>query len=163
MTKEILESFSFPFFMTSEELFRHAESGTDYLISQRPFACVGTLKATFDSGDVRRWLFDQEGNIVAVAIDEDDGMWFKWVSESLDMDGDIVAYAGLDFEFAYEDTGTFSDLEGDTGLEEDEPFSLTEYEAESGEVLRIVVQEASGSKQIFFGKSLPLKEIQETE
>lgn len=137
--------------MQLNELLHDLDLGTELMVDNTPFMYAGKAKITLEGGDTRIWLFSQEGNMLSISPDDEELVFFRLIDEELDTDGDYISFQNDEYEFSYEDVGVVSDVDGDTEGEETDRLSMMEYESEDNGVLRVVLNENTGEKQIYVG------------
>ena len=149
--------------MTINTLLNDLEPGSEITISNVPFMYAGKAKITLEGGDSRIWLYSQENTLLSISPDDEEMVHFRAVDEDLDTDGDFVSFQNDEFEFSYEDVGVVSDIDGDVDAEESDRFSFMEYESDKNGVLRVVLNENTGERQIYIGQTMTEADILEVE
>ncbi len=148
--------------MKIEELLHHLEPGNQVTVSNKPFTYTGKVKITLDGGDVRYWLSNDEGGLLAVSPDDEEIVSFERIDEELEPEDGLILYRGKEHEFSYEDSGAVTDVVGDPGLEADDRYAFSDYEADGGSLVRLVTNENTGDQDAYFGNVVVEEDIMPT-
>ena len=127
--------------MKIEEILHHLKPGTELMIANRPFTFGGKAKVELDGGDLRYWLYDKEGSMLAVSPEDEEIVLFESVGEELEPEDEIVTYDGKDYEFSYDDAGRVASVEGEADVEEDARYKIADYESDGGSLVRLLTNE----------------------
>lgn len=123
----------------------------ELMVDNEPFALAGKATLELEGGDVRHWLFNADGGMLAVSPDDEELVSFRLLDEAPQPENETVVYQGKDYEFSYEDVGSVGEVEGETQVESDERYALSDYEADDGETIRLVRNEDTGDTMAFVG------------
>ncbi len=137
--------------MKIEELLHHLELGSQVSIHNLPFVYAGKAKMTLDGGDVRYWLFEEDGGFLAVAPDAEELMLFEPVDGELEPQGGMILHKGDEHEFSYEDAGAATEVEGEAATEEGDRYAFSDYESDEGKIVRLVSNENTGEAKAYEG------------
>ena len=148
--------------MTLEQLLL-AAPGVELMIANNPFSYSGKADVELDGGDVRHWMFDAGGRMLSVSPDDEELVLFRMMDEQVEPGNETIGYQGKDYEFTYEDIGSVTSVDGDAKVVEDERYSFTDYESDSGELIRIVRNENTGDGICFIGSLVGEDEVVEVE
>ncbi len=138
--------------MTIEDLLHDFEPGDELAVLNEPFSYKSKAVITLEGGDLRYWLFSDEENMLAVAPDDEEIVFFHLLDQTVEPDDSMVLVGGKEYEFSYEDSGTVTETEGDLNAEVDDKFLITDYESEDGDIVRLVTNESNGEVQAYLGK-----------
>lgn len=136
--------------MTIKDLWK-LHLGDAVKIGVAPFTYVGHAQIELDDGAKTRWLYDDEGNLFCVSPKDEELIFFKEVQDEVEPDGDTITFKGKEYEFESEDTGTVSDIYGESVAEADDTFLQSDYQTAEGEILRIVNNEGTGENLVYLG------------
>jgi len=138
--------------MNIEAILHHVEPGADLTISNEPFSFKSKALITLEGGDIRHWLFSEEGLLLAISPEDEEFVFMRELEEVLEPEEEVVLYGGKEYEFSYEDKGSISEVEGDWEGEEEDTITFSDYEAEDGEVVRLITNEDNGETSAYLGK-----------
>ena len=124
---------------------------SEFTVSNQPFTFAGKATMELDGGEARHWLFDNNGRMLSVSPSEEEVLSFRLLDEAMEPENETVVYQGKDYEYSYEDIGSVSDAEGDTQVEPEERYAFSDYEADDGELIRLVRNENTGDTMAFIG------------
>jgi len=125
----------------------HAE----LMIDNEPFTYAGKATVELEGGDIRHWMFNSAGGMLAVSPDDEDLTSYRLIDEEIEPENETVGYHGKDYEFSYEDSGTVNAVDGEAQVEPDEHYSFTDYEADDGETIRLIKNDTTGDSMAFIG------------
>lgn len=145
--------------MKIEELLHHLEPGSRITVSNKPYAYTGKAKITLAGGDVRYWLANSSGGMLAIAPDDEEIVVFESVDEEVEPEDGLVLYRGKEHEFSYEDSGAVTEVVGETEFEEDDRYAFSDYESDDGAVVRLVTNENTGDQYAFYGRIVVEEDI----
>ena len=137
--------------MKIEELLHHLEPGAQVTVTNKPFQFTGKGKLTLDGGDLRYWLANDEGGMLAISPDDEEIVSFERVDEELEPEDGIVLHRGKEHEFTYEDSGAVTEVIGEASVEEDDRYGFSDYEDEDGAIVRLVTNENTGDLTAYYG------------
>lgn len=144
--------------MTIDEILS-AKLGSECTVHNEPFSLSGRATLTLDGGETREWLYDADGDLLAVSPGDEEIIRFEEIEEEVEPQGDTVLYGGKEYEFSYEDSGTVSAVDGRAGLEEEDRVTFSEYLSEDGERLRVVTGENRGETAAYLGDTVVEEDI----
>lgn len=145
--------------MTIEEIIHHLEPGATISIANEPFSYAGKAHITLEGGDLRYWLFDNEGNILSISPDDEEIIHFLQVDEDLEPQSGMIFFRNKEYEFNYEDSGSVSSILGELDIEEDDQTVFADYESDNGQIVRIVTNQNSGEKYFYHGSTVVEEDI----
>lgn len=131
-------------------------------IFREPFIHIGHALIELDGGEKIRWLFDDEGQLLSIAPQEEEFLLLEEVDEELEPEEEeVVLFHGKEFEFNYEDAGTVIEVDGESVIEEDDRFMFSDYHAADGEILRFIEDEHTGERSAYIGRHVLEDDIAE--
>ena len=136
-----------------------AAIGSEYTVHNEPFAYAGRADLTLDGGDMRHWLYTADGDLLAVAPEDEEIILFKLLEEEIEPQGDTVVYGGKEYEFNYEDSGVVSLVDGDAAEESEDRLTFSEYQSEDGERIRLVTSENRSETSVYLGTTAVEEDI----
>lgn len=145
--------------MTIADLLQHQEPGAEFTVFNEPFSLIGSAQVLLDGGDMRHWLFERDGGMLAVSADDEEVIAFEHIEEELEPQGDTILYSGKEYEFSYEDAGVISDDMGDIPFESDDRLTFSDYESEDGQILRVITSEHTGDTIAYLGNMVVEEDI----
>ena len=137
------------------------EIGDTVRVFNEVLTLVGRSTITLEGEEEIVWLFDENNRMLAVSPAEEELVLFEAIDEELEPDGEGVLYQGNEYEFNYEDSGTVTDVEGDSVTEPEDRYLFTDYQAKSGNVLRIVSNENTGEVGSYYGQTVSEEDLSE--
>ncbi|KKW32485.1 MAG: hypothetical protein UY77_C0022G0001 [Candidatus Uhrbacteria bacterium GW2011_GWA2_53_10] len=137
--------------MKIEDLLHHLKPGSQMNIHNKPFVFAGKAKITLDGGDVRYWLYEEDGGFLAVAPDAEELVLFHLLDEEIDPQGGMILHKGDEHEFSYEDAGVATGVDGGAAAEEGDRYSFSDYESDEGRVVRLITNENTGEIKAYEG------------
>lgn len=146
--------------MTIEELIHHVQPGTEITVANGAFSCAGRATVTLEGGDRRHWIFDSDGGMLSVAPEDEEIIAFSSVQEEMEPQGELVIFGNKEYEFSYEDIGTMTESEGEVNSEVEDQLTIADYEAEDGEIVRLVTNQNTGGQLAYVGKTVVEEDIQ---
>lgn len=144
--------------MTIAELIT-ISSGAEFNVLNEPFSFAGRADITLEGGDTRHWLYNADGGMLAISPNDDEILSFDLVEEEIEPQGDTILFGGKEYEYSYEDSGVVSCVEGRCEAEDDDRLTFSDYEAEDGEVIRVVASENTGETAVYFGNTVVEEDI----
>jgi len=144
--------------MTIAELLR-LKPATSITVLNKPFSYVGTRALALDGDGELSWLFEEDGNVLAVLAKDEEIIFFEGIDEDLDPQSGMILYRGKEFEFSYEDAATVTKITGDAEGEEGDRYSFSDYEADDGNVVRLVTNENTGEVRSYYGVTIVEEDI----
>jgi hypothetical protein len=145
--------------MKIEEIIHHLEPGADITVANSPFTLSGKVDIALEGGDIRYWLFDSEKNMLGISSEDEEIILFSHEEEELEPDAGMILFRNREYEFSYEDSGSVTKVEGELPLEEGDQTSFSDYESDSGEIVRIVTNQNSGEKTMYHGTTVVEEDI----
>jgi hypothetical protein len=125
--------------------------GESITIFHKPFTYVGHTQIELDSGHRQRWLYDDEGRVLCVSPQDEELILFREIQEELEPEEELIKYQDKEYQFEYEDAGNVLESEGETVAEEDDRFLFSDYQTESGEIIRLIENETTGESSAYIG------------
>lgn len=125
------------------------------VIRDKTFRPRGVEPIVLETGETVYWVQSREGLWLSFDPAGEEIILFEDIDEELVPEDDIVVYGGQDYEFSYEGTATASAEEGNKVM------SFKEFEAPSGEIIRLMEEEATGDVTAAYGKKLTEEDLQE--
>ena len=138
--------------MTIKEILQTLTPGTRVSIANNRFVCAGQMRITLEGGEARHWIFKAGGGMLSVAPSDEELILFESVDEEVEPDDDTILFRNKEYEFTYEDLGTISAIEGDAEGEEEDQLTITDYEADDGEIMRLATNQNTGVQLAFVGE-----------
>jgi hypothetical protein len=145
--------------MTLDQL-TQLQPGTDITVANNAFSCGGRAVITLEGADRRFWIFNTDGGMLSVAPNDGEIIQFQEIDEEVEPEGEMVLFRNKEYEFSYEDVGTMSEGEGKTDGEVEDQLTIADYEAEDGEVVRIVTNQNTGDQSAYLGNTVVEDDIQ---
>ena len=124
---------------------------TNLTVLNKPLTYVGTCTLALDGDGERSWLYGEDGEVIAVSVDDEEMIFFEAIDEELEPADGMVLYRGNEFEFSYEDAGAVTNVTGKVETEEDDRYGFSDYESDEGRVVRFVTNENTGEIRAYFG------------
>lgn len=124
-----------------------------------PFTYVGQAKIQLDSGHTLRWLYDDEEQLLSVDPKDDELILFEELEDELEPEDEIIVFQGKEYEFDYEDAGNVLETEGESDAEEDTRFLFSDYQAQGGEIIRLIENENTGETNVYMGRYVSEEDI----
>lgn len=125
------------------------------VVRDKTFHPRGVEPISLETGETVYWVHSREGLWLSLDPEGEEIILFEDIDEELVPEDDIVVYGGQDYEFSYEGTATLSAEEGNKVM------SFKEFEAPSGEIIRLMEEEATGDVTGAYGKKLTDEDLQE--
>lgn len=135
--------------------------GDSASIFNEPFTYVGHAEIELDAGQNMRWLYDDEGRMLSVAPEDEELILFRELDEDLEPEEGMLLYQGTEYEFEYEDAGTVLESEGDSVTEVDDRYLFSDYQAQGGEIIRLVKNANTGESSAFVGRYVSDDDVSE--
>lgn len=145
--------------MSIDDLLTSIEPDREITVVNEPFIMTGQLDITLEGGDIRHWVFDGEGSMLAIAPSEDEIIHFRSLDDELEPTDSSILYQAEEYEFTYKDSGSITKEEGDTIASENDKIEFSDYESGDGSVLRIVTNQNTGENIAFLGSTIVAEEI----
>jgi hypothetical protein len=140
--------------MKITEALAHLENDQSIVVRDKTFHPRGVEPISLETGETVYWVHSREGLWLSLDPAGEEIILFEDIDEELEAEDDIVVYGGQDYEFSYEGTATMSAEEGGKVL------SFKEFEAGSGEIIRIMEEESTGESSYAYGKKLTEEDLQ---
>ena len=138
--------------MTIEQ-FLAKEPGESASVFNEPFTHVGHAIITLKGGQEMRWLYDDgDERMISVVADEDELVLFEKIQELIEAEDDAVLYQNKEYEFTYADAGMVTEVVGESVTEVKDKYTFTDYEAQNGELIRIINNENTGENSAYLGR-----------
>ena len=100
-----------------------------------------------------RWLYDDgEERMISVVADEDELVLFEKIQELIEAEDEAVLYQNKEYEFTYADAGMVTEVVGESVTEVKDKYTFTDYEAQNGELIRIINNENTGENSAYLGR-----------
>jgi hypothetical protein len=138
--------------MTIEQILHDFEPGDELTVLNEPFSYKSKAVITLDGGDVRYWLFSEEDNMLTLSPDDEEIVFFRYLEEEVEPEDEMALVGGKEYEFSYEDAGVVTEIDGEMNAEEDDRFSIADYEGENGDSIRLLTNENNGEVISYHGK-----------
>ena len=120
-------------------------------ISTEVFTLAGKSVIELEDGSRSVWLFADEDLFLALSPDAEEMMLFTLLETAVEKDDEVVVESGKDYEFSYEDRGNIKKSEGESPYDEGVDLEFADYEADDGDVVRIITNTFNGESQSFRG------------
>ena len=120
-------------------------------ISTEVFTLAGKSVIELEDGSRYVWLFADEDLFLALSPDAEEMMLFTLLETAVEKDDEVVVESGKDYEFSYEDRGNIKKSDGESPYDEDDDLEFADYEADDGDVVRIITNTFNGESQSFRG------------
>ena len=137
------------------------ELGDAVTIFNEPFTYVGHAAIELDSGHKLRWLYDDEGRMFSVSVQDEEMILFSEVEDELEPDEEIVLFRGKEYEFEYEDAGVVVESKGEALAEGDDRFLFSDYQTQGGDIVRLVENESTGESMVYVGVYVSDEDVSE--
>lgn len=124
-----------------------------------PFSFAGQIEITLEGGEILHWLFSNEGNILSIAPHNEELILFQPLDEDIEPQGEVFLFRHKEYEFDYQGDGTVSAASEESGVEVDDQYSFTDYEADNGELIRQLHNLNTGEEQGYLGKIVVEEDI----
>lgn len=140
--------------MKISEALQLLEEDQAIVVRDKTFNPRGVEPVSLETGEKVYWVHSREGLWLSLDPEGEEIILFEDIDEELEVEDDIVVYGGEDYEFSYEGTTTMSAEEGGKVL------SFKEFEASSGEIIRIMEEESTGEISQAYGTKLTEEDLQ---
>ena len=124
--------------MTSEEILNAAKLGSKLQVLNSPFIYDGKVIINLEGGEKMYWIFSEEGRMLSVNPGLDEVVAFLPFEENVEGDSEALMHHGEEYELSYEDKGTVEESLDGADYDNDSRLSWRDFEAEGGEIIRIV-------------------------
>ncbi len=141
--------------MLISEALEQVKNDQAIVVRDKTFHPRGVEPITLETGETVYWVQSREGIWLSLDPQGEEIILFEDIDEEVEPEDDIVVYGGQDYEFSYEGTATMSVEEGGKVM------SFKEYEAPSGEIVRLIEEESTGDMSAAYGKKLTEEDLQE--
>lgn len=128
-------------------------------ISTEVFTLAGKSRVRLEDGSRYDWLFADEDLFLAINPDAEEMMLFSLLETSLEKDDEVVVENGKDYEFSYQDRGNVVRSEGDSPYDQGDDLEFSDYEADDGDVIRIITNSYNGEERSFLGRVVTEEDI----
>jgi len=145
--------------MTFEHL-TQLQPGTEITVANNAFSCGGRAVITLEGADRRFWVFNTDGGMLSIAPNDGEIILFQEIDEEVEPEGEMVLFRNKEYEFSYEDVGSISEGEGKFAGEIEDQVTIADYEAEDGEVVRIVTNQNTGDSLAYLGNTVVEDDVQ---
>ena len=147
--------------MTIKQILEELAPGKRVSIANNRFVCGGLMQVTLEGGEVRHWIFNANSGMLSVAPADEELILFEAVDEEVEPDDDTILFRNKEYEFSYEDVGTISNLEGEAVGEEEDQITIADYEADDGEIMRLVTNQNTGTQSAYVGERVVEDDVTE--
>lgn len=120
-------------------------------IFKKPFTYVGHAKIELENGRRLRWLYDDEGRMLSVSPQEEEIILLREIEDELEPENEVITYQEKEYRFEHEDVGVVLESEGEIIAEEEDRYIFSDYQAESGEIIRLIENETTGDQLAYGG------------
>jgi hypothetical protein len=117
----------------------------------KPFTCTGKVVISLASADELVWFVSEQDTMLSIAPNEEEYILYDVLEEEIEPTHESLLINGKEYEYSYEDSGKISESLGETLADADDRFMFSDYEADDGEKVRVVVNENTGDKSAFIG------------
>ena len=134
--------------------------GTRISVLNQPFIYMGRSEITLDDGSKLFWLYNDDEGMMTVVPTDEELVLFENVDEEIET-SETIFFRSKEFEFNYEDAGNVTGIDGESVTEEEDRYLFSDYQSSDGEVLRIISNENTGERGVFFGKTVAEEDVAE--
>ena len=127
------------------------ELGSSISIFNEPFTYVGHAQIELDGGHTIRWLYDDEGRMLAVAPQEEELILFRELDEEVEPEDEMILLQGKEHEFSYEDAGNIIEIEVECPVDDEDRLMFSDYQAPGGGIVRLIENENTGESVGYVG------------
>ncbi len=120
-------------------------------VQNKPFTYVGHSQIELDNGHRLRWFYDDENRMLSVAPQDEEIIFFREIEDEIEPEDEIITFQEKEYTFDYEDAGNVLESEGEVMAEEDDRFLFSDYQAQGGEIIRLVENESTGESLAYVG------------
>ncbi len=124
------------------------------VVRDKTFHPRGVEPISLETGETVYWAQSREGLWLSLDPQGEEIILFEDIDEELEPEDEIIVYGGEDYEFSYEGTATMSQEEGG------KVTTFKDYEASSGEIVRLMEEEATGEITGAYGIKLTEEDLQ---
>jgi len=124
--------------MTIQEILQAANLGKKLQVLNSPFMYTGKTTLNLEGGEGVFWLFAEDERMLSVNPTTDEVVAFTPYEEELNIEEDAIVYRGEEYELSYEDKGTVTSSEDGADFDEETHVRWRDYEAEDGEIIRVI-------------------------
>jgi hypothetical protein len=124
------------------------------VVRDKTFHPRGLDQVTLETGETVYWVHSREGLWLSLDPQGEEIILFEDIDEALEPEDEIIVYGGEDYEFSYE--GTASTSLDDGG----KVTTFKDYEASSGEIVRLMEEESTGEVTGAYGVKLTEEDLQ---
>ncbi len=143
--------------MNIEELLE-LDFGKTISVFNMPFTYVGRVEVSLDDESKLIWLYNDEEGMLAIAPEEEELIVFEKIDESIEQT-ETILFQGVEHEFDYENAGKVTTFEGNVLADEDDRYLFSDYQATSGDTIRIIRNENTGEALSYFGRPVTEDDI----
>ncbi|MFH1142733.1 MAG: hypothetical protein ABIH67_00980 [Candidatus Uhrbacteria bacterium] len=124
--------------MTIPEILQAANPENKLQVLNSPFVYTGKTTLNLEGGEDVFWIFAEDERMLSVNPTTDEVVAFMPYEEELSVEEDAIVYRGEEYELSYEDKGSVTSSEDGADFDDDTQVSWRDYEAEDGEIIRII-------------------------
>jgi len=128
-------------------------------ISTEVFTLAGKSSVELEDGSKYFWLFADEDLFLAINPDAEEMMLFSVLETPVEKDDEVVVEQGKDYEFSYQDQGNVIKSEGESPYDTGDDLEFSDYEADDGDVVRIITNSFNGEERSFVGHIVTEEDI----
>lgn len=136
-----------------------SELGGHFAISTEVFSLMAKLEIELEGEAKQNWLLAKEDLLLAINPDDDEMKIFSLVETPIEKDDAIIIEQGKEYELGYEDRGKVTSAEGEGLYEDGDELEFAEYEADDGDVIRIVTNTFNGEETVMIGRVVTEEDI----